>query len=79
MIDPATGWFEIKEIPSKQADYISNAFKITWSTRYPWPKSIILDIGKEFMVEFTTMLRDDYGIKRKPITTRNPQAMLYLR
>ena len=74
MIDPATGWFEIKEIPSKRADYVSNAVELTWLTRYPWPTSIILDRGKEFMAEFITMVRDDYGIKRKPITTRNPQG-----
>ena len=24
MIDPATGWFEIVEIPTKRADYIAN-------------------------------------------------------
>ena len=26
------------------------------------------------MAEFTIMLNSDYGIKKKPITTRNPQA-----
>ena len=63
MIDPATGWFKIKEIPSKRANYISNTVELTWLTRYPWPTSIILYRGKEFMAEFITMVRDDYGIK----------------
>ena len=54
MIDPGTGWLEIKEIPSKQADYISNEVKISWLTIYPWPTPIILDRGKEFVAEFIT-------------------------
>ena len=33
-----------------------------------------MDRGQEFMGEVRAMLRDDYGITRKPITTRNPQA-----
>jgi len=33
-----------------------------------------LDRGKEFMAEVTKMIRNDYGIKKRPITVRNPQA-----
>jgi hypothetical protein len=46
----------------------------TWFTRYPLPQNITLDRGKEFMAEFAKMVREDYGLKIKPITTRNPQA-----
>ena len=74
MIDPATGWFEMKEIPNKRADTIANIVEQTWLTRYPWPTQVIFDRGSEFMAEFATMVKDDYGIKRKPITKRNPQA-----
>ena len=74
MIDPATGWFEIAEVPNKRADYISNILEQAWLTRYPWPQEVILDRGREFMAEVIPMLKRDYGIKRKPITTRNPQA-----
>jgi hypothetical protein len=74
MIDPATGWFEMKEIPNKEAITIANIVEQTWFMRYPWPTQIIFDRGKEFMGEFTKMVKNDYGIKRKPITTRNPQA-----
>ena len=74
MIDPATGWFEIIETPDKRADTIANLFEQTWLNRYPWPQEVVLDRGKEFMGEVITLLRDEYGIKRKPITTRNPQA-----
>ena len=74
MIDPATGWFEIKTIPSKRADVIANLVEQTWLSRYPWPTQIIFDRGSEFMAEFAEMVVKDYGIKKKPITKRNPQA-----
>ena len=74
MIDPATGWFEIKELPYKQADIIANLLQEVWMSRYPWPDQIVLDRGSEFMAEVKRMLYHDYGITRKPITARNPQA-----
>jgi len=70
MIDPATGWIEIKEI----ADVVANVLKRTWLTRYPRPSVITLDWGKEFMAEATTMNINDYGIKKRPIRVRNDQA-----
>ena len=73
MIDPATGWFEIKDIKTKRADVIANVVEKTWLTRYPWPTQVVFDRGTEFMSEFSSML-EDYGIKKKPITKRNPQA-----
>ena len=74
MIDPATGWFEIVEVPTKRADIVANKIEQTWLTRYPWPQTIIYDRGTEFMAEFSKMVEDDYGIVKKPITKRNPQA-----
>ena len=74
MIDPATGWVEVVKVPNKCSFTVATLFKQTWLCRYPWPEDVILDHGQEFMGEIITMLRDDYGIKRKPITTRNPQA-----
>jgi transposase InsO family protein len=74
MIDPATGWFELKRINSKQAIEVANTVEQTWLTRYPWSQQIVYDQGREFMAEFAEMIEFDYGIKKKPITTRNPQA-----
>ena len=74
MIDPATGWFEMREIPSKDAATVANIVEMAWLTRYPWPTQITFDRGTEFMAEFARMVKNDYGIKTKPITTRNPQA-----
>jgi NADH:ubiquinone oxidoreductase subunit len=74
MIDPATGWFEIEEIPTKRADYVVNYLEFTWLTRYPWPTEVVMDRGREFAAEVRDALKDEYGITRKVITTRNPQA-----
>jgi Integrase zinc binding domain len=74
MIDPATGWFEMKEIQNKQAINIANIVEQTWLTRYPIPQILTYDRGTEFMAEFAEMIQNDYGIKRKGISVRNPQA-----
>ena len=47
MIDPATGWFELKQIPDKTAHAAAEAVEQTWLTRYPWPSQLIYDRGSE--------------------------------
>ncbi len=74
MIDPATGWFEVAEIPDKEPITIANIVEQTWLTRYPWPQIITYDKGTEFLTEFARMVEKDYGIKKKGATKRNPQA-----
>eukprot|EP00957_Ditylum_brightwellii_P009936 749425-Ditylum_brightwellii.AAC.1 len=74
MIDPATGWFEITEINTKRADVVSNVVETTLLTRYLYPTQVVLDRGTEIMAEFTGMITSDYGVKKKLITARNPQA-----
>jgi transposase InsO family protein len=74
MIDPVTGWFEMAPIPNKTEPEVADIAERTWFTRYPLPQRITFNRGTEFMAEFTKMCRNDYGLKRKPITTRNPQS-----
>jgi transposase InsO family protein len=74
MIDPVTGWFEMAQIANKTAAEVANVCEQAWLTRYPLPQKITLDRGTEFMAEFAQMVKNDYGVKLKPITTRNPQA-----
>ena len=64
----------MKQIPNKQAATVAQAVEQTWLTRYPWPKKITYDKGSEFMAEFATMIVEEYGIKKKGISPRNPQA-----
>ena len=61
MINPATGWFEIAEMPRKSADIVSDIVEIVWLSRYPWPTKIALDCGREFMAEFIEMIKNDYN------------------
>ena len=73
MIDPATGWFKIAEIPKKSADIVSNVVETTWLSGYPWPTKIVLDCSKEFMAEFIQMIKNDYNdITLLRITMQNP-------
>ena len=74
MIDPATGWIEIRTVPSARADLVANQVELAWLTRYPLPNKVIVDRGNEFLAEFREMIINDYGITVKPITSRNPQA-----
>ena len=76
MIDPATGWFEMKDIPDKRADTIANLVEQTWLTRYPWSTQIIFDRGNDFLAEFATMVIEDYDIKKKPITKTKSSSQL---
>eukprot|EP00957_Ditylum_brightwellii_P108376 8267807-Ditylum_brightwellii.AAC.1 len=74
MIDPVTCWFEIEETTTRSSNVAANIVEQMWFTRYPWPQKVILYRGMEFMKDFITLIGDKYGIKRKPITTRNSQA-----
>ena len=75
MIDPATGWFKIKQYDDKKSITVANIVEQEWLTRYPRPYLITLDQGSEFTgQDFRDMCVNDYGIKRKIISTRNPQT-----
>ena len=75
MIDPATGWFEIHQYDDKFSITVANIVEQEWFSRYPWPTMVTFDRGSEFIgQDFQHMIKNDYGIKPKPITVRNPQA-----
>ena len=65
MIDPATGWFEIKDMVRPDAD--------TWLSRYPRPRTLGFDGGGEYK-DLIDRLRRNYGMKRAQTTPRNPQT-----
>jgi hypothetical protein len=73
MIDPATGWFEIKEVNNRTAEAAADAFDDACLSRYPRPKYIGFDNGGENKGLFREMT-DNYGLTRKPTTNYNPQA-----
>jgi transposase InsO family protein len=71
MIDPATSWFEIHQHGDKRAITVANIAEEEWFSRYPWPTQVTFDHGSEFIGH---KMLNDYGAKKKPITTRNQQA-----
>ena len=89
MLDPATGWFEIVEVPTyivtevltkqtseeidKSSARISQLFDQAWLSRYPRPKKVIFDNGSEFKKDFIPLLKD-YAINPTCTTIKNPQA-----
>ena len=74
MIDPATGWFEIHQYDDKRSITVANITEQEWSSRYPWLTQITYDRGSEFIgQDFQKIIKEDYGIKGKQITLRNPQ------
>ena len=74
MMDPATGWFKMVQILNKTAAEIADITEKTWFTRYPLSQQVVFDRGTEFMPEFDKMCHNDYGLKRKPMKTRNTQS-----
>ena len=79
MIDPATGWFEMEEIPTmdivekgivlEQFDMSSAQLsrlvnKEWWLSRYPRPKKVVFDNGSEFKLHFQEVC-DTYNLTKK--------------
>lgn len=73
MIDPATGWFEIRDVETTSAEACSNAFDDVWLSRYPRPEKLGYDNGSEFKETFEEM-RKNYGMKKKLSSSYNPQS-----
>ena len=73
MIDPATGWFEVKDVKTQSSTECMNAFDDNWLSRYPRPQYIGYDNGSEYKKYFKQMC-DNYGLHAKPSTAYNPQS-----
>ena len=52
--------------------------ELMWLIRYLLPSKVIVDWDNKFLAEFKTMSQAYYGVKVKPITSRNPQANFIL-
>ena len=74
-IDPATGWFEIAEVPltDQSSARISKLFDEVWLSRYPRPKKVLYDNGSEFKKDFQPLLAD-FAIKATCTSIKNPQS-----
>lgn len=73
MIDPATGWFEVKDVSDPNSDECMKAFDDVWLARYPRPQYLGYDNGNEYKKYFEEM-RKNYAMKRKLSLEYNPQS-----
>ena len=73
MIDPATGWIEIRSVPEVRAELITNQVSLAWLIRYPLPNIITVDRGKDLLAKFKTMMTNDYRILCNSISVRQTQ------
>lgn len=73
MIDPATGWFEIAEVPKIDSKSCADAFDDVWLSRYPRPQHIGYDNGSEFKKIFDDLI-STYGLTKHNTTAENPQS-----
>ena len=61
MIDPATSWFEMHQIPDKRSDTVANITEQEWFCRHPWPTQITFDRGGEFLgKEFQELIKKEH-------------------
>ena len=76
MIDPVTGWFEITQSNNKKARMLANLVETMWLVRYPWSVKITYYQGGELLGHElkNSLIEQEYGIKTKPYSSRNPQA-----
>ena len=78
-VDPATGWFEIVQVPNyypekdNQKTFDKTSARISQLARYPRPREVIYDNGSEFKRHFEVLLKD-FAIKPKCTTIKNPQS-----
>ena len=76
MIDPVTGWFEIKRYKDKRYTSTSDLVETMLLSRYPIPMKITYDQGSEFIGhEFRKyVIEEEYRIVAKPSTSGNPMS-----
>ena len=72
MINPATGWFEVKDVKCHLADACMAAFDDTWLARYPRPQILGYNNGSKYKRTFNQM-RKNYGMKKTFHDRHNPQ------
>ena len=73
MIDPATGWFEIKELSECIANVTAKQFNDCWSSKHPRPTHADFDNGGENKGMCDLLLKK-CGIERKATTEWTPQS-----
>jgi hypothetical protein len=73
MIEPSTGWFEVKDVKDKSAKESMNTVDDVWLSKYQIPEYIGFDNWGEYKKVFEEIV-NNYGIKKKNSKPFNPQS-----
>jgi hypothetical protein len=73
MIDPSTGWFEVKDVKNKSSKESMNTFDGIWLSINPRPEYIGFDNGGGYTNVFEELI-NNYGINKNKSTPFNPQS-----
>ncbi len=65
MKDPETRWFEMGWINQKDAYTVADVIQRTWFMQYPWPTTVIIYQGTEFLADFAEMIQKDFGATKR--------------
>ncbi len=68
MIDIASRYKDAEPLTSKESNEVAQAFSKIYSRKLKWPKTLIVDPGKEFMGEVTKLM------KKKGVTIQRSEA-----
>ena len=74
MVDPVTNLVEIAQVKSTKSDENTQAFVDTWLLRCPLPEQVLTDGGPEFVGHEWQFMLDQWGLKKKRISTHTPTA-----
>lgn len=70
-VDCFSKWTEVRKLPSKSPEFISNWFENEIIARYGIPRIVRTDNGTEFEGEFAKLMRT-YGIIRRSTSPSHP-------
>ena len=77
VIDVASRYVDAEALTSKSSDEVSTALKRINSRKLRWPKTLIVDPGREFMGS-VTVLMDKKGVHIKRSPTGNHRAQAFV-
>ena len=74
MIDPATGWFNMEKYLIKRLQKLQISPQKLGLLVTHFHRELCLIAVPNLWLNLPKCVKNDYGLKRKPITTRNPQS-----
>ena len=77
VIDVATRYKDAEALTSKESQEVSKAFETIYSRKLRWPKTLIVDPGKEFM-GYVTKLMERHNVKIQRSEAGNHRAQAFV-